>query len=103
MTPFIMMEKKDVSVQPGVRRHSRECFNCDNISMCFYRNLECLVSANHQNWLIAVSVTASFSFLYIYTIQVYFCSKQVKDKFIYWQVEPGIDFNSPPLKPACGL
>jgi hypothetical protein len=70
MTPYILVEVKEVSeerdvsssyLDDAVHRHSQECLKCDEISMCFYKNLEYLVSANHQNWLVAVLVIVSFS------------------------------------------
>jgi hypothetical protein len=70
MTPYILVEMKAFAEEPGVsssylddavRRNSRECLKCDEISMCFYKNLEYLASANHQNWLIEVLVTVSLS------------------------------------------
>jgi len=113
MTPYILVEMKEVSEEPdvsssylddAVRRHSRECLKCDNIPMCFYKHLEYLVSATRQNWLIAVLVTGSFSISCIIMLRkCVFVRKQVKDKSVYSQVERGIDFNSPPLQPACGL
>jgi len=113
MTPYILVEMKEVSEKPGVspsyldnavRRHSRECLKCDNISMCFYKHLEYLVSATHQNWLIAVLVAVSFSISCIIMLwKCAFVRKQVKHKSTYSQVERGIDFNSPPLQAACGI
>ena len=90
--------RNEVSEKPGVsfsyldnafRRHSQECLKCGNISMClcFCVHLQYLISATHQNRLIALLVTVSFSISCIIMLWKYaFVRKQVKDKSAYSQV-----------------